>query len=268
MLLDPSHPDQRVQIVQKMYRILCFCILRILEIDLLPHQGCQIFASVLSHLLYLMPVKIGWKKLSKTSLRNLLKFCPVQKAIFIFVKLPEGRLHPTLPEMLKNYLLEQSWSSSPSSWFQDMQEEDWYMLTGVIGQMVVTSILLTLPLVLPLLQIFVIEFARNSNIGQMVKSLPHCWPRYFGWFQETFSYCHHYRHDYHLDHHLHYDDHHDPDHLSLLSGDLLGWWPAQHRRPPPGRPAYHDDVWWCMMVYDEVWWSMMMYDDVWWCMMM
>ena len=29
--------------------------------------------------------------------------------------------------------------------------------------------------------------------------------------------------------------HHD---LSLLSGDLVGWWPAQQRRPPPpGRPA-------------------------------
>ena len=35
-----------------------------------------------------------------------MKFCPVQKAIFIFVKLPKGRLHPTLPEMLKHEISE------------------------------------------------------------------------------------------------------------------------------------------------------------------
>ena len=70
-----------------------------------PRQGYQIFSWVLPHPPYSMPGKIG-SKIFRESLRNLLKFCPVQKAIFIFVKLPKGRLHPTLPEMLKHEISE------------------------------------------------------------------------------------------------------------------------------------------------------------------
>ena len=109
VLLDRSHPEQmrgdsevrKVTIYKRKAPILqiIFCFY-VLETILSPHQGYQIFAWVLPHLLYSMPGKNEFH--SGKQLRNLLKFCPVQKAIFILVKLLKGGLHSALPEMFKH----------------------------------------------------------------------------------------------------------------------------------------------------------------------